>query len=186
MMLNERVSEVVLTLYGKQIIKQLEAIDYLEEERFEVPFIFSFNSSWKMQHDCLSCGNRVTIDQNYDENESTFTVLKNVDSSNYSESFIREIATLFASLELIELGDVLYLNRTDFQYDFNFQRKSSADVTHYSCQSCKVNYLALIRIGFPQAPEKGIEEGQTGRVEVAEMVMARGHEELNDILCSEE
>lgn len=171
MILSGRVLHVNISRYGKKLIKDLEADDFSAHESADVPLVFGFNSSWKMEHDCLSCDGVVTVDQNFDKNESNLSVLKSIDSSNYSRDFLDEIATVFDTVELVEVDDVFYLNRTDFQYDFDFQRTSSVDLTHYCCASCKSDYLALIRVGFPMSPERGMEQGRAGRLEVAEIVM---------------
>ena len=178
MILNGRVFQVDISRYGKKLINELDNLDFSKHERHEVPLFFSFNSSWKIEHVCLACAETVTIDQNFDENESTLSIVKNLNSANYSRSIIEEIAAVFETIEPVEIDDVLYLNRTDFQYDFNFQRKSSVDVSHYCCQSCNADYLALIRVGFPMAAERGMEDGQVGRVEVTEMVMVDSVNEL--------
>ena len=178
-----RVPHVAVFLYGKQLIENLEVGDSTSGKHVEIPTNFKFNSSWKIEHSCLSCGNSVSVDQNFEESESNFSVLKNIDSFNYARTFLNEISALFDSIELVNLDEVVYLNRTDFNYDFDFQRKSSIDLTHYSCDSCQNDYLGLIRIGFPLPPERGLETGRVGQVEVADLVMIETSNGFNEY-CS--
>lgn len=175
-----RVPHVDISMYGEQLIENLEVVDSTSHRHAEIPTSFKFNSSWKIEHSCLSCGNSVSIDQNFEKSESNFSVLKNVDSFSYARIFLNEISDLFDSIELVNLDEVVYLNRTDFNYDFDFQRKSSIDITHYNCDSCKTDYLGLIRIGFPSLPERGEETGRVGQVEVADLVVIETSNSFNE------
>ncbi|MDG1332434.1 MAG: hypothetical protein P8P74_08895 [Crocinitomicaceae bacterium] len=165
------VPSVSIVLYGKQLIDDLDVPALDIQEQTAIPSSFQFNSSWRIEHECLSCGNVIGIDQDFEESTSNFTVLENVDSFNYSQQFLDNIATLFDSVELVKIQEVSYLNRLDFQYDFDFQRKSSVNITHSKCQNCKADYLGLIRVGSPMPTERGMEQGQTGTVEIADLVM---------------
>ena len=173
-----RVHHVHLSHYGKKLIDQLETEDFSVDEPLDVPFSFLFNSSWKIEHACLACGEVVTIEQNFDENDYALLMFRNINSSNFSHVLIEGIAAIFDSIEVVELDGVLYLNRTDFEYEFDFQRKSSIDLSHHTCPSCESHYLSIIRHALPTDPERGFEDGRAGSVEVAEIVMVNSVKEL--------
>ena len=167
-----------LSHYGRKLIDQLETEDFSVHEPLDVPFSFLFNSSWKIEHTCLTCQGIVTIGQNFDENDYALSMFRNINSSNFSHVLIEGISAIFDSIEVVELDGVLYLNRTDFPYEFDFQRKSSIDISHHACPSCESHYLSIIRHGLPTDPERGFEDGRAGSVEVAEIVMVDLVDEL--------
>lgn len=160
-----------ISLYGEQLIESLTIHHSIDNEYAEIPTSFEFNSNWKVEHSCLSCGIPVVIGQNFDLGKSNFSRVKNINTFGYTREFLQEIAALFDTVELVTIDKVFYLNRTDFEYHFDFQRTSSTDVTHYTCDSCHADYLALILVGSPEMPEKGMVQGRVGRVEFVDSVM---------------
>lgn len=150
--------------FGNELIKT----DLIKSEilNLEIPTNFKFNQSWEFRHNCTNCKNTVSICEDFDNNIKTFRVISCINSLSYEIEFIQDLSLIFQNIELVEIEGITYLNRKDFVYEFEFQRKSSINFINYSCNECGATYLGLIRIGYPLFPEKNLIMGRLGNVEI--------------------
>jgi hypothetical protein len=164
----------VLNYFGKKLIET----NLPESEVFEldIPLYFSFNHSWDLCHKCANCVNEVSICEDFEKQTRTFKFITGIDSSKYDIKVINDIIQIFNELELVEIDGVKYINRKDFNYEFEFQRKSSTSLIEYSCNACSSIYLGIMRCSYPLQPEKNLIEGKLGKVEIDEIF------EVNDRL----
>ncbi len=163
----------VLKYFGKKLIDT----NLPESEVFEfvLPLNFSFNHSWNLCHKCANCENEVSICEDFDTQTKTFKVITGINSSKYDIKVINAIIQIFNELELVEIDGVKYINRKDFNYEFEFQRKSSTSLIEYTCNACSSIYLGIMRVGYPLHPEKNLIEGKLGKVEIEEIFEVNDH-----------
>ncbi|RRJ86920.1 hypothetical protein EG240_15660 [Paenimyroides tangerinum] len=157
-----------LTYFGPSLI-QINKEETCEQI-FNIPFTFYFNHSWNITHKCSCCDNSVTIINDVNNNFKNYTTISNLNSNNYDILFLQELASLFSNIILAKVDNVVYLNRKDFKYEFDFQRKQSVSLKGYTCKSCNASYLGILRIGMPILPEKSMQEGMFGSVEIEEII----------------
>ena len=159
-----------LSYFGKQLIETV--LKETKEQNLKLPLNFSFNHSWEFQHLCLHCKEPVSIIEDFHTKTKNFIVITNLNSKHFNRSLICEIGSFFSKLDSIEIDGDIYLNRNDFDYTFDFQRKSSENLVNYNCENCNTTYLGLIRIGYPLYPEKNLPFGKLGNVEIEEIFEA--------------
>lgn len=162
-----KINIVSLKFFGKKLIIN----DLIESKEGEliIPSSFKFNRSWELSHKCSNCENNVLFCDDFEKNTNSFNIINGIDSSKYNLQIIYDLASIFQLIEAIEIENITYLNRTDFKYDFEFQRKSSISLIDYKCTFCNTNYLGLFRIGIPLFPEKNLREGKLGTVSIDEI-----------------
>jgi hypothetical protein len=97
-------------------------------------------------------------------------MIEDLHSEKYTLAFLNNITLLFKGLKLTMVNEVYYLNRLDFQYNSDLQRTTPDAPILYNCAHCKTEYLARVRIGFPQAPEKPMPQGTTGKICIDEII----------------
>lgn len=168
-----KINIVSLKFFGKKLINT-ELIESKEGELI-IPSSFKFNHSWELSHKCSNCENRVKLSEDFEKNTKTFNIINGIDSSKFENQIIYDIASIFKIIKAIEIEDITYLNRTDFEYNFDFQRKSSISLTEYKCTYCNTIYLGLFRIGTPLFPEKNLTEGKLGTVSIDEIYEVNIH-----------
>jgi hypothetical protein len=168
-----KIQSGTLKYFGNQLIDT----NLVETKIFDlaIPANFSFNHSWDFQHNCSNCKNKVSICEDFEKKTKTFRVIDGIDSSRYNIQVITDLSSMFQKIEAIEIENITYLNRTDFNYEFEFQRKSSISLIDYCCCSCNAIYLGSIRIGYPLYPEKNLIEGELGNVVIDEILEVNVH-----------
>lgn len=140
-----------------------------KEGKLIIPLEFKFNHSWDFSHKCTNCECNVSICEYFEKKTKNFKVINGINSSKYDLQFMIDLGSMFQKIESKEIENITYLNQTDFNYEFEFQRKSSISLIEYYCNSCKTVFIGPIRIGYPLFPEKNIIEGKIGSVEIEEI-----------------
>lgn len=164
------IKEGRVDFFGKPLIESTVRLETKTDGEIKLPFQFSFNSGWKFSHRCCNCKSDVYIFEDFESKRKNFKVIPNINSSNFETSLIKTIASYFKNLDAVNVDSIFYLNRTNFDYQFDFQRKSSIHLTYYSCENCNSEYLGVIRIGYPLFAEKNIPFGKLGEVNIEEIV----------------
>lgn len=178
----DKVKEGYINFFGEELIETQLKVDQENGQKLTLPFHFNFNSGWKFLHHCCQCKSKVYISEDFESKIKNFKVITNINSSTYNTNLVTYIASLFTKLKVIEIDEVTYLNRTDFEYTFDFQKKSSINITCYECDDCGTLYFGLIPIGYPLLPDKGLPNGRLGRVEFIEVIEVNSEEKLVQML----
>jgi hypothetical protein len=164
----KNIKEFRIEYYGEPFLKD-ENIQFTNElQAHRVPVNLDFNSPWRIIHDCSNCGEEVEFIENSQKPERNYNTIKNINSNYRNIEFLNEVCSVFPNLELIELEGIRYVNRIDFDYQFDLQRKSSVELKYHICKSCNSPYLSIIRIGYPLEAEKGI-KSRFGGIEVIQI-----------------
>ena len=164
------IKRIGVILYGKKIINDNLPVLRNEQRNITIPNHFKFNSNWIITFECLKCKSTLQFGQNFENNKIELTRIENLNSKSYNSTFLEIFLILFENLELNKVDNTLYLNRKDFNYEFDFQKMSSVSFLYYCCDLCSYEYLAKIRIGLPQLPERNIPFGEYGIVEIDEII----------------
>jgi len=141
-----------------------------KEQNLLLPSNFSFNHSWEFQHSCSNCKKTISFQEDFHTKTKNFAVITNLNSKHYKLSLIYDLGSFFSKLSCVEIDGDVFLNRNDFDYAFDFQRKNSVNLVNYSCDNCKADYIGLVRIGYPLYPEKNLPSGKLGNVEIEEIL----------------
>lgn len=164
---NSKIKKITLSYFGNQLI-ETDLIETKEDE-LKLPSSFSFNHSWTLIHNCSNCNNQVLVFMDFENQKSNFKIISNINSKRFQKELIEKICAIYNNLYTVEIEDITYLNSHNFKYEFDFQRKSSINLTQYSCKQCNSIYLGLIKIGSPQMPEKNLIDGKIGIVLIDEI-----------------
>jgi len=156
-----------LHYFGKHLVQT--ELKETKEQNLILPSNFVFNHSWEFQHSCSNCKGPISIQEDFQTKTKNFKVITNLNSKHYNQSLIYDIGSFFSKLNCVEIDGDIYLNRNDFDYAFDFQKKSSVNLINYKCESCNVSYLGLVRIGYPLSPEKNLPFGKLGNIEIEEI-----------------
>jgi hypothetical protein len=165
----EKVKLGNINFFGNKIINSEILLE--SEENVNIPLKFKYNSSWEFYHNCLKCNLKVSFGENFDLKKNNLELINNLNSVNYKLEFLEKISYCFKDIELIEIQNVYYLNRKDFNYTHEIQRKSSISFRFYKCEKCESEYIGIIRIGYPLFPEKNLIGGDLGGVEISQINM---------------
>lgn len=157
-----------LRFFGPKLLKN--ASGESSEGMFKLPFEFCFNHSWEFQHNCINCGELTGITEDFELKSRNFEFISDVNSTNFNKSVLQDISKMFTGLYTIEVDGIMYINRSNFTYDLEFQRRSSVTLTRYNCINCDIDYTGLIRIGYPLTPERNNPTGNLGIVEIDEIL----------------
>ncbi len=140
----------------------VDSLHHLSKENLPCHFIFDID--WKIIYNCPSCKHDISISNR----SNNFTSIQNINSKYYSNLVLKEIVDISQNLEIIKINHISYINRTDFNYKYDFQRELSTEFKYHNCNNCHLNYLSLIRIGLPQDGERG-KPSLPGKVEVIQI-----------------
>lgn len=154
----EKVSEFRIEYFGKPFLKGIDFELADNSQTHSIPATLEFNSPWKIIHNCIECDNEVLFIEDSQKPERNYSIINNINSNCRNIKFLKEICRVFPRLKLIELKGVTYINRTDFDYQFDMQRTSSIELKYHNCNNCNANYLSVIRIGYPTESEKGLRD----------------------------
>lgn len=164
------IGSVFVNLFGNTLAREMNSIGSVVNEKYEIPFEIEFNSSWRVSHSCGNCHHEVSFGENYDAGTKEYKLIKGLNSTNYTLDFLNNLILLFNGLELGKVNGEFYLNRQDFQYEFDIQRMTSVAPILYNCPNCKTEYLAIIRVGMPQLPERNMPSGIVGKICIDEII----------------
>jgi hypothetical protein len=171
----EKINKFRIEYFGSPYLKDFEVEFYSKNQILSVPSDLNFNSAWQIIHECTICSNEVKFVESGKQNERNYKTLKNIDSKSRKYEFLAEVCKIFPNLEIVKLDNVNYVNRTDFNYEYDMQRKSSVELKHYCCDFCNSDYLSIIRIGYPLEREKG-NLAMTGKINVVQITQVmNGH-----------
>ena len=164
----KNITEFKIEYYGEAFLKDfnVELID--KNQTLSIPTILQFNSSWKITHTCDNCHKDVVFIEDSRKPERNYNIINNINSNFRADTFLKEVCAIFPKLEQVELEGIKYINRTDFIYQFDIQRKTSVELMHHRCKNCDSDYIGIIRIGYPLERERGT-EARLGRIEVVKI-----------------
>ena len=165
----ENVEQISLNYFGEVLIDlKHEKIAPLQAT-YKIPTELAYNSSWILTHSCLKCNCQIKIIQNYQSIDRSYTILADLNSHHHSLAKLQELCEIFDNIKLVKVNEVYYLNRIDFEYQHELQRKSSISLMKYYCPDCDSIYLAQIRIGLPVEPDKYNVKGLIGKIQVVQI-----------------
>jgi hypothetical protein len=134
-----RIHNIDYQTFGKALVKELVKEDIRNSSL--IPVSFKFNSNWNIKFTCEKCKKEVLISEDYENQTKTFSTFSNLNSKNYSMIFLEDIAKILSNLALVVINGVSYINRVDFNYQFEFQRISSFTPSISMCTNCDTSYF---------------------------------------------
>ena len=178
----DKVKDGSVKFFGKNLIETKLKVNQESDQKLTLHFQFNFNGGWQFLHDCCQCNSTISVSEDFGSNTKNFNVITNINSSTYNTNLVKYIASLFTNLQIVEIDGVIYLNRKDFEYTFDFQKKSSINLTYYKCDNCDSLYLGLIFIGYPLSPDKGLPNGRLGQIKFLEIVKMNSEDKIVQML----
>ncbi len=117
-----------------------------------------------IEHRCLRCSNTTVFDHNYANREFSYVLVENLNTEYFRIDILEVFVKLLDNIEVREIDNVYYLNKLDFNYEYNIQRMSSVAPVTYACVNCLAEYIAILRIGLSVNPDRGLPFGEIGRI----------------------
>jgi hypothetical protein len=159
-----------LYFYGSNLLNTYPTLRQNSPIVMNIPGGFEYNSSWKIEFYCSFCGRANNVYEDFDKNERNFRWLIGLNSTGTSIAFLKEVCNVFDRFKLIEITGVQYINRIDFDYKFEIQRKSSVNLLLHSCPSCKAVFLGDFKVGYPLFPEANKPKGKIGKIRIEGLI----------------
>ena len=168
--LYNHIKQINVSYYGNSLLNSNAEGSQHIPELINIPGEFEYNSSWKIIYTCNYCNQKVEFFEDFDNEKRNFKWLSRLNSKNSSDVLLTEVCKAFSRLELIEISGVKYINRCDFNYESEFQRKSSVNLLLSSCPTCGAVYLGDFKVGYPILPESNNPKGKIGKVRIEGLV----------------
>ncbi|MCX2744395.1 hypothetical protein OO013_10985 [Mangrovivirga sp. M17] len=160
----KEIKKVEVFLFGKELID----VDQITEEAspffLTLPGDFEYNRSWQLSFICPFCSVKVEIKEDFEKGIKSFHWIKQLSTEKFSLSFLKNICQIFNGVYLHEVSSVTYINRTGFEYDFDFQRRSSINILYSRCTCCNKLFIGDLKVGYPLYPDNNTPTGVFGKV----------------------
>ena len=163
--MEQKIDYINFTSFAPVLVSNIQrSIDLVVDKKIVIPFEIEYNSGWKMDIVCKSCENQMSLEFDSETKSTNYTHLKELNSKNYSLKDLNFFSNRIPNTELFEVDGVYYLNRTDFNYVDEIQRKSAVRPILKSCEHCGCDYLIDLRIKSPMPSDRDDPFGSLGHL----------------------
>lgn len=173
----EKVNTVTVHVYGEPIIKDIKPpVEKTVRSNLSVPTELQYNGSWKVEHQCLNCKEKIAFGEEFDgwkKWERSYYELEPLYTKNYNTKILKEVSGVFNGTHVITSRK----NNTSFVVPRNFEDADAETifipkltVLYYYCKACGAEYLCRFRQGFPVEPDRGNPRGYPGTIYIDDIV----------------
>lgn len=174
------VEQVEVIRSGEKMVASLESSTppYFESS---FPLSFSYNENWKVTHKC-TCGASVgnlKFDFSTKERFPKYSYYRTeyCNSKHFTNDFLQSISNIFQKTEILSFDSIeaIIYNK---KFTPDFPLTSAIELGVYTCDSCRTEYIAIIKNQSPRQPDQGLPNGLTGQIEIKEIISVKSSDNI--------